>query len=63
MTATIKFPAREQAEIFATNWSRYSKLGHTIGSGTKNVTVDVYNISEDQKIWIDNYIANINSKK
>ncbi len=59
--ATLKFKNRSQAEQFAISWTRYSKTGHMIGSGTTNVEVTVYNITDNDKNWIEEYISNINS--
>lgn len=61
--ATLTFPTISSAEKFATEWSRYSKQGHTIGSGTENVKVNIYNVSENDKKWIQDYLININAKE
>ncbi len=60
MKATLTFPTKQMAENFATAWSRHSLNGHTIGSGDTNVKVSIYNVNEDNKEWIDKYIANLN---
>lgn len=62
MKATLTFPKRLQAENFARAWSRYSKTGHKLGSGTENVTVTVFDVTEDSKMWIDKYISSINKE-
>jgi len=60
MKATIKFATRELAEKFATDWSRFSLTGHIIGSGIENVEVKVFDITKEQKIWIDEYFLKTN---
>lgn len=60
MKATLKFPKRIQAELFAKEYSRFSLMGHTITSGLKNVEVIVYNINKESKKWIDNYVKEFN---
>ena len=60
MTATLKFPERLQAETFATEWSRYSKTGHIVGSGMENVEVTVFDVTEADKEWINDYVSKIN---
>jgi len=62
MKATLTFKTREQAEIFATKWARYTKEGHVIGAGTENVQVIVYDVDDDRKKFIDNYILNLNNE-
>ncbi len=62
MKATLNFTKRIDAENFAIAWARFSKSGHTIGSGSKNVNVDIYDINKDKKIWIDNYVSNMNQQ-
>lgn len=58
MDATLKFPTRIQAETFVTNWGRYSKRGHTMGAGLLNVDVKVFDLSDKDIEWINNYVAN-----
>lgn len=62
MKATLTFPKRLQAEDFAKAWSRHSKTGHIVGSGTENVNVTVFDVTESGQAWIDNYISNINKE-
>ena len=62
MKATLTFPKRSQAETFATAWSRYSKTGHIVGSGIENVVVTVFDVTDEQKVWIDNYVSTLNNK-
>lgn len=62
MKATLTFPKRSQAENFATAWGRYSKTGHIVGSGTENVTVTVFEVTDEQKVWIDKYVSTLNNK-
>ena len=59
--ATLKFSTREVAERFATDWGRYSKRGHIVGAGTENVEVMVFDLTDNDRAWIDNYAAKINT--
>jgi hypothetical protein len=56
MRATLKFKTNEQAEEFATAWSRATCGGHTV---FKN-QVHVYGIDDAGKDFIDNYIKQLN---
>lgn len=60
MKATLKFPLRIQAEKFAKNYARYSKKGHLVGSGLVNVEVTVFDVTDQDKDWIDGYISGLN---
>jgi hypothetical protein len=60
MKATLNFANRFQAEKFATTWSRYSLRGHVISAGTENVSVTIFNVTEEDKIWIDSYVSELN---
>lgn len=60
MKAKLTFQHREQAESFAIAWGRKTKTGHLLGSGLKNVSVTVYDVTEDLKEWIDKYVNNLN---
>ncbi len=57
MKATLKFQTSEQAQTFAIAWSRATSNGHILGS----TDVTVYNVDEDAKAFIENYIYNLNS--
>jgi hypothetical protein len=57
-TATLKFPTRDDAERFASAWSRFTKDGHTVGAGTTDVTVTVTNVDDSRKEWIEKYVVN-----
>ena len=57
MKATLKFQTSEQAQTFATAWSRATSNGHTVG----NTDVTVYNVDEDAKSFIENYISKLNN--
>jgi DNA polymerase III sliding clamp (beta) subunit (PCNA family) len=61
--ASLTFPNREEAELFALKWGRYSKSGHIVGSGLKDVKVTVFDVTEKDKEWINSYIENINNEK
>ena len=56
MKATINFNTNEQAQDFALNYSRATLGGTTIA----NTKVSVYNIDQDAKAFIDNYINQLN---
>lgn len=56
VTAELKFQTREQANDFARAWTFKSLMGHTISDST----VNVYNVNDSLKAWIDNYAANLN---
>ncbi len=62
MKATINFPTRAMAERFARDWSRFTLCGHSISAGTKDVSVSVYDVTDERKDWIDRYTSNINSQ-
>lgn len=62
--ATINFPNSTMANNFATAWSRATLEGHTV-SATKedgSVGVTVYDVDDNKKIFIENYINEINSQ-
>ena len=59
MKAKLTFTNREQAEDFALNWTRHTLTGHTIGSGTENVVVSVYGVTDGKKAWINEFIKTI----
>lgn len=58
MEATLTFENREDAEAFAKSWSRKSLTGHTITAGLKNVQVTVWNVTDELRQWIDDYVNN-----
>ena len=57
MKATLKFQTNEQAEKFALAFSRRTLGGHILG----NKKVTVFNIGKDEKLFIDNYVNNLNN--
>lgn len=61
MKATLVFTKRLQAEAFAIAWGRYSKTGHILGAGMENVSVTVFDVTDDKKVWIDQYVSTINN--
>lgn len=64
VTAELTFHIRSQALDFAKAWGRKTLMGHTIsgsGSGGKT-TVSIYNVTEDHKIWIGDYINSVNEQ-
>jgi hypothetical protein len=60
MKATLTFKTKAHAETFARAWSRKTMSGHTIGAGSADVTVHIYEITTETKAWIDNYVNTIN---
>ncbi len=57
--ATLNFNSREEADEFAKQWSRKTLKGHTVGA--KSVTV--YDVTDEEKAWIDDYVSNANQAK
>ena len=55
LKATVKFPARGMALDFARDWTRYTLMGHSI----KGNTVEVYNVTDESRVWIDSYVARL----
>ena len=55
-TVTLRFETRQQAEKFATLWSRKTKRGHIIGAGTKDVDVIFHDVTPDELSWIKELI-------
>ncbi len=51
-TVTVRFEERKAAEGFATQWSRLTKRGHTIGSGWIDVDVTIWGVTPDELDWI-----------
>lgn len=60
-TAELKFTTRTQAQEFARAWAFYSYTGHTMTSGSENVTVKIYDIDDAKKAWIDQYVSTLNA--
>lgn len=59
--ATLIFSTRQTAEDFLIAWSRKTLRGHSIGSGKTNVKVVVYNVTDEDKEWIDAYVSELNN--
>lgn len=57
MNAKINFNTNEQAQVFALQYSR-ATLGGTTISKTE---VSVYNVDEESKTFIDEYIKQLNN--
>ena len=59
MDAILTFKSREEAQSFAREWEMHTLKGHTISAikedGSTNV--DLYEITELGKTWIDQYVA------
>ena len=60
MEATIIFKKRDQAQEFVTAWAFKSLSGYSLGDGQENVKVNIYNVSEDLKSWVDIYAKQLN---
>ena len=57
MKATLNFTTSKQAETFATQWTRRTLLGTTIS----NTKVSIYGITDEFKMWVDEYINKLNN--
>lgn len=55
VTAKLEFPNRAMATEFATAWSRKTLMGHTVGGNT----VEVYNVTDELKEFITDYISQV----
>ena len=53
----VSFEKRSEAERFAISWGRYSLSGHIVGAGEEDVEVTIFNVTEQQKKWVENYIS------
>ena len=62
MKATLTFTNRNQAENFTIAWGRFSKTGHHIGGGFKNVKVTVFDIDNESKKFVDDYVLELNKQ-
>jgi len=60
MKAILIFKNRQDAKDFCIHWSRYSKRGYIFGAGTENVEITVFDVTEEDQTWIDNYTSKIN---
>ena len=52
-TVTLKFETRQEAERFTMLWTRITKKGHIVGSGTENVMVILQNVTSEELAWIN----------
>ena len=61
MQATLTFDSRAMAVEFAKYWSRATLTGHTMGATGEdgNTTVTVYNVTDDSKELINNFINEV----
>lgn len=59
MNVTLTFGTREEAVSFAKEWSRHTLKGHTISSTKPDgkVTVDLYEVTDHRKTFVDQYVA------
>ncbi len=55
-TTSITFSDKQTAREFATQWTRYTKTGHTIGSDNK---VSIWGVTDETQKWIDSYLCSI----
>ncbi len=62
MNATINFPFYDSAKAFAREWSFFARRGHTVSAKNKDGggSVILDNVSETEKVWIDNKISQLN---
>jgi hypothetical protein len=58
-TATLEFPTSQMAGAFAKAWTRKTLMGHS----SKGGRVEIYNVTEDLKIWIGEYLAKLNEQQ
>ena len=58
-TAEITFNNRDEANLFAKMYTRHTLTGH----GITGSTVKVWNVTDDTKQFIDDYISNLNKVK
>jgi hypothetical protein len=60
MKATLTFKNSQLAQLFARDWARHTLTGHTISSikDSGTVSVTVYDVTTDRKIFIDEWIEN-----
>jgi len=65
MKAILEFPSRDMALELATQWSRFTKRGHTLSAtkqdGKCEVTLD--GVNPDEKDWINARVAEMNARK
>jgi len=63
-SAKITFKSRQEAQEFATAWSRFTKRGYTLSAtkpdGSAEVSLD--GITPTAKQWINNRVAMMNAK-
>lgn len=59
--AEISFPKREAAQSFATQWSRFSLRGYTLGARTKSGGTSVFldGLAERDIEWINDAVQKI----
>lgn len=60
MRATLTFATRLHAEQFSTKITRFTKEGTMVGSGTENVKVTVFNVTNEVQMFINEYVSNLN---
>ena len=62
MKATLKFSTYSLAKEFALEWSFYSKRGYNLSADKGDeTTLTLFNITNEDKSWIDGTINHINA--
>ena len=59
MDATLTFQSREEAQSFAKAWASHTLKGHTISAikADGNTDVELHEITDTGKTFIDQYVA------
>jgi len=55
VTAELKFPNREEANHFATMYTRKTLMGHIVSGST----VKIFNVTDEIKQWVSDYITSL----
>ena len=58
----IEFEDRAGAELFAQQWGRFTKRGHSIDAGKTDVKVRIWDVTPEEKTWVEAYIAEKNNE-
>ena len=56
MRVELKFATRAQAKEFSRAWVFHTLTGTLMSAGAENVTVQVYDVDDSKKEWIDQYV-------
>jgi len=57
VTAELIFSDNQQAELFAKSYTRKTLMGHSV----HDKTVKIYNVTNDIKQWITDYVKEVQS--